>query len=47
MISEASLDLFWAANDVIWTQPDLGFHWFGAIVGAFVTTQSVLERFTF
>ena len=42
MVSDLGLDLLGAANDIIWTQPDLGFNWFGAILGAFVTTQSVV-----
>ena len=42
MVSELSLDLFWATNGIIWTQPDLDFDWFGAILGAFLTTQSVV-----
>ena len=43
MVSELSLDLFWAANDIIWTQPDQGFDWFRAILGAFMTTQFVVK----
>ena len=42
MVSDLSLDLFWAANDIIWIQPDQDVDWFGAILGAFVTTQSVV-----
>ena len=47
MVSELSLDLFWLTNGVIWTQTYLGFDWFGAIVGAFLTTEFVRPRFTF
>ena len=47
MVSELSLDLFWATNSVIWTQPYLGFDWFGTILGAFVTTEFLQPRFTF
>ena len=42
MVSELNLDLFWAANDIIWTKPELDFDWFGTILGAFLTTQSVV-----
>ena len=42
MVSKLSLDLFWATNSVIWTQPYLGFDWFGTILGAFLSTESVL-----
>ena len=47
MVSELSLDLFSQANNVIWTKPYLGFDWFGTILGAFLSTESVLLRFTF
>ena len=43
MVSKLSLDLFWATNSVIWTQPYLGFDWFGTILGAFVTTEFLHE----
>ena len=47
MVSELSLDLFSQSNNVIWTKPYLGFDWFGTILGAFLSTESVLPRFTF
>ena len=47
MVSKLSLDLFWLTNGVIWTQTYLGFDWFGTIVGAFVTTESVHESSNF
>ena len=47
MVSELSSDLFSQANNVIWTKPYLGFDWFGTILGAFLSTESVVPRFTF
>ena len=42
MVSELSFDLFSQSNNVIWTEPYLGFDWFGTILGAFLSTESVL-----